>query len=63
MMAVIVGLVFFVGGLWGMLHWFPAFLVFLKGMIPVSLFIGGIVAIIAGFSGIQDRFKDDAKKK
>ena len=63
MTAVLVGLVFFVFGLWGMIHWFSEFMLFMKGMIPISLFVGGVVAIIAGFSGLQDRYKDDVPKK
>lgn len=56
MLAVITGLAFLVLGLWGIIGWWPSFVVFLKGCVPVMIFVGGFLAIVAGVTSIKDSF-------
>jgi hypothetical protein len=62
MVAVLVGLLFIVGGLWGVVRWFPDFMVMLKGFGPVSILIGGVVAFITGIASFQSRRVNDKDK-
>ena len=54
MLAVVVGLIFAVIGLWGMVTWWPDFLIVMKGFLPLMLICGGLLAMIAGMSSIKD---------
>ncbi len=54
MLAVITGLVFIVLGLWGILGWWSDFLSFLRGSVPFMLFVGGLLAVVAGVTSIRD---------
>ena len=49
-------------GLWGMWTWNVAFLHFLKGMLPVSLFFAGIITIIFSFARSSARTPPGSKK-
>jgi hypothetical protein len=51
MLSILFGLIAVLAGLYGMRIWFPDLIHFFKGLLPVSLFFAGIVAIIAGMSG------------
>ena len=55
MMAVIVGLIFALLGLWGIIHWWGSFVEVLKGSVPVMFLCGGLLAIIAGITAIRDK--------
>jgi hypothetical protein len=59
MLAVITGLAFVVLGLWGILGWWSDFAMFLRGSVPFMLFVGGLLAVIAGVTSIKDSL--DAK--
>ena len=48
MISIMVGLAAIFGGLWGMAHWSYDFMAFLRGVLPISVFCGGCVAVIAG---------------
>lgn len=61
MTAVLVGLVFIAGGLWGIARWFPDFMATLRGIGPVSILIGGVVAVIAGLSSFRGGRVDEPK--
>ena len=50
-------------GLWGMHIWGVDVINFLKGMIPISLFFAGIIAIIAGFSNLSTKRPPSGSKK
>ena len=50
MLSTLFGVVAVLGGLWGMHLWFGDMVHFFKGMLPMSLFFAGIIAIIAGIS-------------
>jgi len=38
-------------GLWGTVVWRHEFLTMVRGLLPVSLFFAGLVAVITGLSG------------
>ena len=50
MISLVVGSVCVGLSLWGIVHWREEFVVVMKGFLPVSFLMGGLVAIIAGFS-------------
>ena len=62
MLAIIVGLVFAVLGVWGVVCWWCDFMTVLKGLVPFMIFVGGCISIVAGFTAIRDAM-DDAKLK
>lgn len=53
MVAVVVGLTFISLGAWGLLVWFDEFLFTVKGWGPISLILGGLIAIIMGISSFR----------
>jgi hypothetical protein len=53
MLATMVGLAFMAVGLWGMFHWWQELTVVLKGLIPISLFLGGGVAAVVGLASLK----------
>jgi predicted phage tail protein len=61
MTAILIGLVFIVAGLMGMAHWFHDFLLVMRGFLPVSIFIGGVVSLIAGIASFETRSPDEKK--
>jgi hypothetical protein len=63
MLAVIVGLVFVALGLWGVIAWWTSFLVILKGLVPVMLACGGLLAVIAGVTSIRDSMEAQASMR
>lgn len=62
MISIIFGFLFIVAGLWGVLKWFPDFLVVIRGFLPISLFFGGCVAVMAGLASIRPHRKDEKEK-
>ena len=58
MLAVIVGLIFAVFGLWGVVIWWPDFITVVKGSIPFMLIIGGLIAVVAGITGIVEAVEE-----
>jgi len=54
MLAIIVGLVFMVLGLLGLLAWWPDFVAVFKGFVPVMIMIGGLIAVVAGATSVMD---------
>lgn len=63
MIAVLVGLVFVGLGAWGIARWFPDFLVVMRGLGPVSILLGGLVAVVTGLSSMGPRRRSNAEKK
>lgn len=53
MTTLILGLGSIALGVFGITHWLPEFLVFLKGMLPLSFICGGVVAVLAGISSLK----------
>jgi len=63
MLSLLFGLLAVAGGLWGMRHWFREMIYFLKGMVPISLFFAGFIAIIAGLSRSNSKQPPAGSKK
>ncbi len=59
-LSIIIGGVVTVLGLIGLARWWVAFILILKGSIPVMLIFGGVIAVIAGLSELKD---EQASKK
>jgi hypothetical protein len=51
MVSILFGILAVLGGLWGICNWSGDLIHFLKGLVPISLFFAGIIAIITGMSG------------
>jgi small neutral amino acid transporter SnatA (MarC family) len=60
-MSVVIGGLVALLGLLGLIRWWSAFLVVLKGSVPAMLIFGGVIAVIAGISEIKDELA--AKKE
>lgn len=60
MLAVIVGLIFMALGLWGVISWWPSFMIVLKGLVPIMIVCGGFLAVIAGVTSIRDSIESRA---
>lgn len=60
MVALIVGVVITVIGILGILRWVSAFVLVLKGSVPIMLVCGGLLAVVAGITSIKDSI--EAKK-
>lgn len=63
MTAVVIGIAFIVMGCFGLLYWFADFLVFLRGFGPVSVLIGGIVALISGVASLRPKRTNENAKQ
>lgn len=63
MTAVVIGVVFIFLGGWGLIHWFSDFLVVLRGFGPISVFLGGLVAVMSGIASFRGSSTDDQSKK
>ena len=50
MLSAFFGVLAVLAGLWGIQTWFGDLVHFLKGIIPISLFFSGLIAIIAGLA-------------
>lgn len=53
-MSVIIGAAVAFLGLLGLIRWWGAFLLIVKGSVPAMLIFGGIIAVIAGLSELKD---------
>jgi hypothetical protein len=62
MLSAIFGLGAVALGLWGMWLWSVDLIHFLKGVLPISLFFAGIIAIIAGLSNLSSKTPPGSKK-
>ncbi len=60
MKTLIGGAVAAVLGLIGIVVWWGAFLMVIKGTIPIMLLFGGGLAIYLGFDELKDTWKDEA---
>ena len=60
-LSLLIGAIVALVGLILLIAWWYEFRFLLKGIIPIALVVGGIVAITAGFSEFKDTFK--GKKK
>jgi hypothetical protein len=62
MLAVTVGLVFAVAGMWGIIAWCPQMVIVFKGLVPFMIFVGGCISIVAGITAIRDSMEDARDK-
>ena len=60
MVSAFVGLVVVFFSVWGMVRWHQDLLVVLRGLLPLSFLFGGVVALIAGLTSMQE-VKGDKK--
>lgn len=63
MMATLAGACFIFVGVWGIMQWFPDFLIVLKGFLPISLVLGGLVALASGLSSLKKPRSHEKTKK
>ena len=63
MLSALFGLAAILLGLWGMWIWGIDLIHFLKGMIPISLFFAGLIAVIAGLSNLSPKNPPPGSKK
>ncbi len=63
MVALIVGLVFVVFGLWGVVVWRTDFFQVCRGALPAFLLMGGVLAVIIGITAIRDSLKGKEEVK
>ena len=59
MTAIVVAAIFVLLGGWGLVEWFPELVIVAKGFLPVSLVIGGVVAVVAGVSALRPARVDE----
>jgi len=50
-------------GLISLIFWWGDFLTILKGAIPISLLMGGLLAIYVGFDEIQDKIREERHRQ
>lgn len=46
-------------GLFGLIFWWDAFFMLIKGGLPVVLFLGGILAVYVGFDDLQEKLREE----
>ena len=63
MSLLISGIVSVILGVIGFTLWWDAFVVILRGGIPIMLIIGGILAVYVGLDAMQDRLKEERLKQ
>ena len=62
-LSVIIGAVVALLGILGLVRWWGAFMLVLKGSIPAMLIFGGVIAVIAGLSELKDGLASKAEEK
>ncbi len=62
MTAVLLGIVFVILGALGLMHWFHYFCVVVCGIFPISILIGGVVAIMSGVTSLRSARPHDRKQ-
>ena len=55
MVHIIGGIIAAVLGIWGIVGWWDNFGDFLRGSLPLALFIGGLIAINTGLKFLKDK--------
>jgi len=62
-LSLLIGAVVSVVGLILLIAWWYQFVMILQGLIPVVLILGGVVAVVAGFSELKDILKSKGEEK
>ena len=60
MLSAVVGLLVCALSIGGMFHWKGELLLVLKGLLPLSFLVGGLLAVIAGLSSLKPGRKSEA---
>jgi cell shape-determining protein MreC len=63
MSMLISGVISVVIGIIGFSLWWSAFVIALKGIIPVLLILGGILAVYVGLDSVEDQAREERKKQ
>ena len=63
MLSLILGIVFTALGVLGLIHWFEAFKLVVKGGVPICLVFAGVLAIIIGISTLKESAQEQQAKK
>jgi len=63
MLLLIGGIVSGILGVIGFSLWWDAFILILKGGVPIVLILGGILAIYVGLDAMQDRMREERQKQ
>lgn len=63
MSLLISGIVSVILGVIGLSHWLSDFLIILKGGVPITLILGGILAVYVGLDAMQDRIREERQKQ
>ncbi|MBI3012422.1 MAG: hypothetical protein HYY63_02235 [Elusimicrobia bacterium] len=53
MISILIGLLTVCLGAFGAAIWFPQLIFMLKGLLPISMVCGGLIAILAGISSLR----------
>lgn len=53
MLSILIGTLVSAASLWGMWQWRAEFMLVVRGILPLCFFLGGVVAVIAGFSALN----------
>ena len=53
-LCIAVGLLSLAAGAWGLLHWWPLFVLLLKAVLPAVFVMGGLIAVVAGIAELRD---------
>ena len=62
MLAVLIGLVFVVAGVWGIIAWSYDFIAVFKGLMPFMLAVGGFLSIVAVARSMSESYEEKNKE-
>jgi predicted RNA-binding protein len=57
------GIVSVILGVIGFSLWWDAFIIILKGGIPILLILGGVLAVYVGLDAMQDKVREERQKQ
>lgn len=63
MLLFIGGIAAVVIGVIGFILWWSAFILILKGGIPIMLILGGILAVYVGWDAMQDKLREEQQNR
>ncbi|MFH1282603.1 MAG: hypothetical protein ABII27_02955 [bacterium] len=61
MTSIIIGLIVVCISVYGLISWWSEFFIFCKGLLLISFFSAGIIAVIAGINGLIAKSKGKPK--
>jgi hypothetical protein len=57
------GIIVAVLGLISLIFWWADFMIILRGAFPISLLLGGALAVYVGIDEIQDKIREDRRRQ